>query len=67
MISLLIYALLLLLVFGVIFYVIDLLPLPGNFGLIAKIIVGLVLLIILINLVLGLPGIGTGVGPPLLR
>jgi hypothetical protein len=60
MISLLIYALLLLVVFGVIFYVIDLLPLPGNFAMIAKIIVGLVLLLILINMVLGLPGMPIG-------
>lgn len=68
MISLLIYALILLLVFGVLFYVIDLLPLPGNFGLIAKIIIGLVLLIILINMVLGIPGIEGGhIGQPLLR
>lgn len=55
MITLLIYLLILLLIFGVIFYVIDLLPLPSNIALIGKIILGLVLLLVLINMVVGIP------------
>jgi hypothetical protein len=53
MIQLLIYVLVILLIFGVIFYVIDLFPGPPNFKLIAKAILALVLLLVLLDLVLG--------------
>jgi len=53
MIVLLMYVLILLLIFGVVFYVIDQIPLPAPWGNIAKVIVGLILLLILLQLLLG--------------
>ena len=57
MISLLIYVLVMLLIFGVVFYIVDLIPLPGNFKLIAKLVVGLILVLVLVNMLLGMPGL----------
>ena len=53
MISLLIYVLILLLIFGVILYVVRLIPLPPPFALIAQAVVGLILLLVLLDLLLG--------------
>jgi hypothetical protein len=53
MIGLLITLLFLLIVFGVLFYVISLLPLPHPFGVIAQLLVGLILLLIVLGMVLG--------------
>ena len=53
MISLLIYVLILCLVFGVIYYVITLLPLPPPFGLIVQVILALILVLVLLDLLLG--------------
>jgi hypothetical protein len=53
MIALLIWILVLCLVFGVIFYVIQLLPLPPPFGTIALAIVGLIFVLVLVSAVLG--------------
>lgn len=55
MISLLIWVLALLLVFGVIAYVIQLLPLPPPFATIAMAILALVFVLILIGMLLPLP------------
>lgn len=53
MISLLIYILLLLLIFGV---VLNLLPtMPANFKMMARLIVALILILILVNAILGIP------------
>jgi len=63
LIQLLIWALVLVLVFGVVFYVIQLLPLPAPWGNIAIAIVALIFVLILISALLGeLP-----IGRPLLR
>jgi uncharacterized membrane protein (GlpM family) len=53
MISILIYILILCLVFGVVYYVITLLPLPPPFALIAQVILALVLVLCLLDLLLG--------------
>jgi hypothetical protein len=50
---LLIYILILLLIFGVILYVVRLIPLPPPFALIAQAVVGLILLLVLLDLLLG--------------
>ena len=50
MISLLIYLLVLLIVFGVLCYIIDLIGLPGNITRIAKLILALILLLIVLNM-----------------
>ena len=56
MIELLISVLILLIVFGVLFYIIRLLPLPEPFGTIALLILALVLLLVLLGYVLPLGG-----------
>jgi len=53
MISLLVWLLALVLVFGVIFYVINLLQLPSPFGQIALAIVGLIFVLLLVSVLLG--------------
>lgn len=53
MIALLIWLLVLCLVFGVIVWVIQQLPLPSPFGSIAIAIVGLIFILILVSMVLG--------------
>lgn len=62
MIAVLIYLLIVLLIFGIIWWVIDLIPLPGNFKMIARAIVAIILLLILISYLL--PVLHQ---PPLLR
>jgi uncharacterized membrane protein (GlpM family) len=54
MIELLIWVLILVLVFGVIWYIISLIPLPPPFAQIAQIIVAVVLLLIIVSLLLGI-------------
>lgn len=62
MIAFLIYVIVLLLIFGVIWYVIDLLPItPPNFKQIIKAIVGLILVLILLGMLFG------GIPMPVLR
>ena len=51
--DLLLYIVILLLVFGAIFYILTLLPLPHPFGLIAQIIVGVILVVMLLSLLTG--------------
>lgn len=51
MIDLLIYILVMLIVFGLIYWVITLLPLPYPFGLIAQIVVAVILLLVLLSLI----------------
>jgi hypothetical protein len=58
MIDLLVQILIFALVFGAIYYIITLLPLPEPFGRIALIVLGLVAVIWLIYLLLGLVGHG---------
>lgn len=53
MISALIYILVLCLVFGIILYVVRMLPLPEPFGVIAQAIVALILLLIILDMLLG--------------
>jgi hypothetical protein len=43
----------LLIIFSVIFYIIRLIPLPPPFGVVAQAVVGLILLLILIDMLLG--------------
>ena len=52
MIGLLINLLILVLVFGVAWWIVTLLPLPPPFGLVAQVVLALILLIILINFLL---------------
>ena len=52
-IGLLINLLILVLVFGVAWWIVTLLPLPPPFGLVAQVVLALILLIILINFLLG--------------
>ena len=52
MIGLLINLLILVLVFGVAWWIITLIPLPPPFGLVAQVVLALILLIILINFLL---------------
>jgi hypothetical protein len=58
MLDLLVQILIFALVFGAIYYIITLLPLPEPFGRIALIVLGLVAVIWLITLLLGLLGHG---------
>ena len=58
MINLLVYLLMALIVFGVFFYIIDLLPLPPTFNRIAKAILALILLLVLLNFALNFTGVG---------
>ena len=51
--DLLIYVLILLIVFGAIWYVINQLPLPPPFGLIAQVVVGVILVVMLLSLLMG--------------
>jgi uncharacterized membrane protein (GlpM family) len=60
MISILIYILILCLVFGVIYYIVTLLPLPPPFALIAQVILALVLVLCLLDILMG----GRFVGGP---
>lgn len=52
MIGLLINLLILVLVFGVAWWIITLIPLPPPFGLVAQVVLALILLIILVNFLL---------------
>jgi len=52
-VDLLLYIVILLVVFGAIFYILTLLPLPHPFGLIAQIIVGVILVVMLLSLLTG--------------
>lgn len=53
MIDLLLYVLILLVVFGGIWYVLTLLPLPAPFGLIAQVVIGVIFVVFLISLLMG--------------
>ena len=53
MIDVLVWLLVLVLVAGVIWYVISLLPLPHPFGLIAQLILALILVLLLVSVLLG--------------
>lgn len=55
MIELLIWLLVLILVFGVIVYVIRLIPLPDPWRTIAMVVVGLIFILILLNMLLPMP------------
>lgn len=56
MIGLLLNLVIIVVVFGVIYYIVGLLPLPEPFGRIAQIVLGLVLLLVLLDLLLGWGG-----------
>jgi len=58
MISLLFSLIILALVFGVIWWILDRMPIPAPFNMIVRVVLGLILIIIL----LGYVGIGPGVG-----
>jgi hypothetical protein len=64
MVELLVQVLILFLVFGAIFYLITLLPLPEPYGRAAQVIIGVIFIIILLYILLGLVG---GSGRPLFR
>ena len=53
MISLLVWILVLVLVFGVVIYVVQLLPLPAPFGQIALAVVALIFVLLIISMLLG--------------
>jgi len=53
MITLLIWLLVLVLVFGVVIYVVQLLPLPAPFGQIALAVVALIFVLLIISMLLG--------------
>jgi hypothetical protein len=53
MITLLIWLLVLVLVFGVVLYVVQLLPLPAPFGQIALAVVALIFVLLIISMLLG--------------
>ncbi len=57
MIELLIWVLVLAIVFGVVIWIVQQLPLPPPFGTIALAVVGLIFLLIIIRLLLGMPGV----------
>jgi hypothetical protein len=56
MISLLVSLIVILLVFGVVWYIIGLLPLPDPFGLVVRVVFALVLLLVLLNFLVPLTG-----------
>jgi hypothetical protein len=62
MIDTLVYLLILCVIFGVIYYVLTLLPLPAPFGLIVQVILALVMVLFLLDILLG--GRWVGLGPP---
>lgn len=62
MISLLITLLVILLVFGVFWYIISLLPLPPPFAMIGQIVLAVLLLLVLLNFLLPVAGLGWGGG-----
>jgi hypothetical protein len=62
MIDILVYLLILCLIFGVIYYVLQLLPLPPPFMLIVQVILALVMVLFLLDILLG--GRWVGLGPP---
>jgi len=53
MVSLLVWILVLCLVFGIVVWIIQLLPLPPPFGMIAQAVVALILLLIVLDVLLG--------------
>jgi len=53
MIELLIYVLVLVLIAGVVWYIISLVPLPHPFGIIAQLILALILVLLLVSVLLG--------------
>ncbi len=57
MIGLLVQILIICLIFGVVWWVISLLPLPAPFGQVAQVVVALIFLLILISLLLPLAGV----------
>ena len=61
MIDALVYILILCLIFGVIYYVLQMLPLPPPFALIVQVILALVLVLLLLDILLG--GRYVGLGP----
>jgi hypothetical protein len=63
MISLLVWLLILALVLGVVWWVITLLPLPPPVVRIAQVIIAVIFVIVLIDLVLGIPGLGLSHSP----
>jgi hypothetical protein len=63
MISILISLLILVLVFGVAFYILTLLPLPPPFGLVAQLILGLIFLLVVLGWLLPLAGVYPWYGP----
>ena len=62
MIDVLVYLLVLCLIFGVIYYVLTLLPLPPPFALVVQVILALVMVLFLLDVLLG--GRWVGLGPP---
>jgi hypothetical protein len=58
----LVYILILCLIFGVIYYVLQMLPLPPPFALIVQVILALVMVLFLLDILLG--GRWVGLGPP---
>jgi len=53
MISVLIYIIILLLVFSVFWWILQTIPLPPPFGMIAHVVIALILLLVLLDVVLG--------------
>lgn len=64
MIDLLIWLIVICLVFAVVWWIIGMIPLPDPFGLIVRVAFALIFLLVLLNMLIGLPGMGHG---PLLR
>jgi asparagine N-glycosylation enzyme membrane subunit Stt3 len=66
MIGLLLYVLVLLIFFSILFYVVRMIPLPPPFGMVAQAVIGLILLLVLLDLLLGGRFVGFpryGLGP----
>ena len=58
MISLLVYVLVMCIVFGLIWWILSVIPLPAPFGQVARVVVVVIFCIILIYMLLGLAGTG---------
>ncbi len=60
MIGLLVWILIVALIFGLIFWVLGMIPLPAPFDVIARVVVGVIFIIILLSMVFGGAGWGPG-------
>jgi len=67
MLSLLITILVMCIIFGLIWWILSIIPLPAPFGQIARVVVVVIFCIYLIYLLLSLTGTGGGFGHPFVR